>query len=100
MRALPTVTAILALSLGPIGLAAAQQGGNHGCTEPTIPASFASVEEYNVLVDKTLTFRKCIDTYVQQQRDLSKRHAEQGTQAAEAWNQFAGKMAKVKPPSE
>ena len=60
----------------------------HSCSKPIKPYQFQSEWQYQSFVDDVTRYRRCIESFVQEQRDAAQRHLKAADAAVDEWNRF------------
>ena len=58
------------------------------CTEPYKPYEFSDDWEYQNFLNEVDSYRDCISTFVEEQREAAQRHLEAADEAVEQWNRY------------
>ncbi len=61
---------------------------SHSCSKPYKPYKFTSQYEIDSFNDEVETFKQCINDFIEEMNDDSKRHQDAAEEAIDEWNYF------------
>jgi hypothetical protein len=86
------LTTPLLVALVLVSTTANAQVAPPSCSAPPQPRVLETVEQINAWSKRIEVYQGCLDTYIQQQKQLSDTHAKAANDARDTWNQFVKKL--------